>query len=65
MDLLGERPGFGQPQPNFVNACSQDIGRVEILIGKRVERDAEKLPSREGIEKDGESKDVVSEGSKA
>jgi len=48
-----------------VNACSQDIGRVEILIGKRVERDAEKLPSREGIEKDGESKDVVSEGSKA
>jgi hypothetical protein len=62
LDLLGERPGFCQPQPNFVNAWSQNIGSVEILIGERVERDAEKLPSREGIEEDGESKDVPGGG---
>jgi hypothetical protein len=40
-DLLGESLGFGQLQPNFVNALSQDVCAVEILIGEREERDAE------------------------
>ena len=65
LDLLGESLGFGQLQPNFLNALSQDVGALEIVIRERRERDAEKLPGREGSEEDTESKDIPAEGSKA
>ena len=65
LDFLGESLGFGQLQPNFLNAFSQDVGTVELLIGERRERDAEKLPGRERSKEDTESKNVPGKGDKA